>query len=455
MRILVLNPAIYAGKTNIMTVRDRQPLDMAYIAALLRADHEVRLLDANIFGYDVDRTLEEIEAFRPDAFVLTSTPVNRWECPNSHIDSVYELINRARIENTILTGSHGSVTPEWMLRKCNVKYVVRGEPEMIVKNLVETIAAGGDPKTVKGISFREGEGFRHTEDAPRVENLDAMPMPAYDLLPMERYRYSFSDLPQPFSIMLTSRGCPYHCTFCLKVMSKDKFIWRSTKSVIDEIQYLQQNFGVRSVYFQDWEFVINKPRVHELCDALIREGIKVRWGCNVRANDFFFKDLIKKMADAGCVRVNIGFESGSQKVLNSIKKAIRIQDLETAIEFTRALGIKLGMYALINAPGETKETIRETMAFLAKHHIDAMNFNLTIPYLGTEMHERLKQLKPQAEVNWDNVEDYAGLVDTELSPVAARFWQRHAKFQIRFGKLYPLNPAFWQHAVKMVAKRLA
>lgn len=455
MRVFVLNPAIYAGKQNIMTVRDRQPLDMAYIAALLRSDHEVRLLDANIFGYDVDRTLEEITAFKPDVFVLTSTPVNRWECPNSHIDSVYELINRAGITPTILTGSHGSVTPEWMLRKCNATYVVRGEPEMIVKNLVDVLAVGGDAKSVGGISFRQGEGFCHTEDAPRIESLDALPFPAYDLLPMERYRYTFSDLPAPFSIMLTSRGCPYHCTFCLKVMSKDKFIWRSTESVVAEIKYLQEKFGVRSIYFQDWEFVINKPRVHELCDAIIREGIELKWGCNVRANDFFFKDLIKKMADAGCVRVNIGFESGSQKVLNTIKKAIRIQDLETAIAFSRELGIKLGMYALINAPGETKESIRETMAFLAKHQIDAMNFNLTIPYLGTEMHERLKQLKPQAEVNWDNVEDYAGLVDTELSPVAARWWQRHAKFQIRFGRFYPVNPAFWSHAFRMVAKRLA
>jgi anaerobic magnesium-protoporphyrin IX monomethyl ester cyclase len=428
MKIFILNPLIYSKRKSIMNTRPRQPLDLAYIAALfLKENHEIKFLDANVLKYDADKTISEIKAYNPDILILTSSPVDRWECPNSHIDSVFEIIDKANIHPTILTGSHGSLTPEWIFKKCNIDYIVRNEPEIIVANLMEVLAKNGDIPKIKGISYRADNKIINNEDAPRIENLDELPFPAYELLPMDKYRYSSSDLPQPFSIMLTSRGCPFNCSFCLKIMSKDKYIVRSPKNVVEEIEHLVDDFNIKSIFFQDWEFTIDKKRVAEICDLIIEKDLKFVWGCNARANDLS-EELIKKMKKAGCVRINIGFESGSQKILDNINKRIKIEELEQAIKICRKNNINIGMYAMVNLPGENLKTIRETTKFLKRNKIDSMTPNFPIPYFGTKIFAELKNKYRNTEFTWGNIEDYAGKAGTCLNPKLSRLYCRALNF---------------------------
>lgn len=457
MKIFILNPLIYSKKKSIMNVRPRQPLSLAYIASLLlKKGYEVNLFDANVLGYNVDKTVKEIKKYKPNILILTSTPVDRWECPNSHIDSVFEVINRAKINLTILIGSHGSSTPEWVFKKCNVQFIVRGEPEMVIVNLLGAIKDKKSLEKIRGISYKVNNKIIHNEDAPRIENLDDLPFPAYHLLPMEKYGYSFSDLPFPFSTMLSSRGCPFDCIFCLKIMLKGKYIVRSPENVIKEIEYLVKNFNIKSIFFQDWEFTIDKERVEKICDLILKKSLKILWGCNARANDID-GSLVKKMRKAGCVRINIGFESGSQKILDNINKGIRVQDLENTVRICRENDINVRMYAMLNLPGEDKETIKETVNFFTKNNIDFMAPSLriqVIPYPGTPLFERLKAINKKTDFNWDNIEEYAGKVDVEQSPEMARLYYRHFRLKNKFGSLYFFHPGFYWQVLKFIKNKI-
>src|SRR4030043_2197594 len=454
MKIFILNPPIYSKKKSIMNVRPRQPLSLAYITSLLlKKSYEVNLFDANVMGYKTDRTIKEIEDYHPDILILTSTPIDRWECPNSHIDSIFEIINKSRINPTILTGSHGSLTPDWIFKKCSVQYIVRCEPEMTVLNLIEALVKKEDIKKIRGISYKIGSKVINNEDAARIENLDNLPLPAYHLLPMNKYRYGFPELSPPFTIMLTSRGCPFNCIFCLKVMSKGKYITRSSENVIKEIEYLIDNFKIKSIFFQDWEFTINKERAKKICDLIFKKNLRIIWGCNARANDLSY-ELVEKMKKAGCVRVNIGFESGSQKILDNINKGIKVGDLENAVEICRKNNINIGMYAMLNLPGENKETIKETVDFFAQNKIESMTLNLAIPYFGTPLFERLKTANKKTNFNWDNIEEYAGKIDVEQSPRAARLYYRHFKFKNKFGFFYFFHPGFCKWAIRFIKNKI-
>lgn len=449
MRIFILNPLIVSADKSLISRRKRQPLSLAYIASLLKEKHEIKFFDANALDSGLDLVLTEIKNFSPQVLILTSASVDRWECPHPKIDSVFEIINQAEIDNTVLIGPHGSLTPDWVFQKCLVKFIIRGEPELVAKNLIDSLAEGGSPEEIKGISYRSKNKIFHNLDAERINNLDELPIPSYGMLPMEKYSYSFRDLPQPFSIILSSRGCPFNCIYCLKVMSKGKYITRSPESVFNEIRYLKENFFVRSIFFQDWEFMIDKDRVRRICRLISDNNLKIIWGCNGRANNID-DELIKIMKQAGCVRINIGFESGSQKILDKAQKNIKVAELEKAIKICKGSGINVGMYALLNLPGEDKESLKETAKFLARNKIESMNFNLPVPYFGTPLFSLLP--KKSAEIYWDNLEKYAGRISVKLNPFWARVLFRHYNYQEKLGRFYFLKYSFYKKIIKRFNK---
>lgn len=452
MKIFILNPFLFTGKLNKLS-RKRQPLAEAYIASMLRQEHEIKLLDANVLHLGLEDTIEEIKKFNPDILILTSTPVDRWEVPShAHIkllvSNMIRTIEETKVPVTILTGSHGSVRPDWILERSNVNYIVRKEPEMVVVELVKTIANKGDISQVKGISYKKDGQIINNPDANRITDLDAMPFPAYDLLPMELYHYTTPDIPHPFTIMMTSRGCPHNCTYCLKVMMEKAYLTRSPENVLEEIKYLVKNFGIKGIYFQDWEFVIIRARVEKICDLLIKENLGVKWGCNARVSDID-EAIVSKMKEAGCVRVNVGFESGSQTVLDKAKKRIKMSQTQNAIDVLRKFDINIGLYAILNLPGETRETIRETEQFLAKNNIKTHSApNLPIPYFGTEMYEMLKEQEGK-DFDWENLEKFAGRVGVKQSPWLAKIYRWHYKYKYTMGNFYFLKPRLYRRILNI------
>lgn len=456
MKIFILNPLLFTDELHGIA-RKRQPLELAYMASLLRLEHEIRLLDANALDLNLEQTAEEIKEFQPDILILTSTPLDRWEVPShSHIkllvQNLIKTINALDIPQVILTGAHGTIMPEKILKETKVDFVVRGEPEIIVKNLVAEIARRGNNfLEIAGISYFKNGAVVNNKDAERIKNLDELLMPAYDLLPMEKYRYTFNDIPIPFSIMLSSRGCPFNCTYCLKAMLPDFYIARSPENTVAEMKYLADNFGVRGIYFQDWEFLINKERVEKICDLILAEKLDIKWGCNARAADIE-ENIVKKMKAAGCVRINIGFETGSQKVLDLAKKQIKVEEIKKAVEVCRENGINIGIYSILNLPGENRKTIAETEKFLAENDLKTMCApNLPIPYPGTPLYEMLKKQEGR-EVEWKNLDKYAGKVDVSQPPFLAKIFRWHYKYKYAWGKWYFLKPKFYFRFFKKIFK---
>lgn len=456
MKIFILNPFLFTEELKKIA-RKRQPLDLAYIASLLRNEHEIKLLDANALELNLAQTLEEIKKIGPEILILTSTPLDRFEVPShSHIKllikNIIHIINSLKIPHIILTGAHGTVMPEYMLKNSRVNYVVRGEPEIVTYNLVKAIVNGEDITPIKGISYFKNSQLVSNPDAERIKNLDELPLPAYDLLPMEKYSYTFPDIPKPFSIMLTSRGCPFNCTYCLKVMMPKIYLARSPRNVVDEIKYLVEEFKIKGIYFQDWEFLINQQRVAEICDLILKNNLTLKWGCNARAPDIT-DEIVSKMKSAGCVRLNIGFESGSQKVLDLANKKIRMNEVQKAIEIGKKYQINIGIYSILNLPGENRETVAETEKFLAMNDLQTMCApNLPIAYIGTPLYEMLCQQKGK-KISWENLEKYAGRLNVSQPPWLARLYRWHYKHKYNWGKWYFLMPKFYSKLLKFICKK--
>ena len=457
MKIFILNPFLFTGKLSKLS-RKRQPLELAYIANLLRQNHEIKLLDANALNLSLKETINEIKKFNPEILILTSTPIDRWEVPShAHIkfliENLVSIINNLNIPYIILIGSHGTVMPNWLLEKTKVNFIVRNEPELTVLNLVKGISFKNDITGIKGISFIKDGKIINNPDAERNKDLDNLPFPAYDLLPMEKYSYTHADIPRPFSIIMSSRGCPFDCIYCLKVMMKDFYIVRSPENVIAEIKHLIKEFDVRGIYFQDWEFTIDKDRVKKICGLILENNLDIKWGCNARANDLS-DELVEKMEKAGCVRINIGFETASQKLLDICKKNIKISDVQKAIDICKEYKINIGIYSILNLPGETRETIKETEKFLADNKLETMcTPNLPTPYFGTELYNMLKQ-QENRDFNWGDLDKYAGRVGVAQSPWLAKIYRLHYKYKYNWGKWYFLKPKFYLRFFKLIIYKL-
>lgn len=458
MKIFILNPFLFTGKLSKLS-RKRQPLSMAYIASLLRNDHDIKLLDANALNLSLEDTIEEIKKFNPEVLVLTSTPVDRWEVPShAHIkllaNNIIKTVEVAKIPITVLAGAHGTLMPEWILEKSKVNFVVRREPELVVAELIKALDKKKDLATVEGISYIKDGKIVNNIDAKRIRDLDSLPFPAYDLLPMDKYRYTQSDIPVPFSIMMTSRGCPFNCIYCLKVMMERFYIMRSPENVIAEMKYLAEKFGVKGIYFQDWEFVINRARALKICDLIIEEGLDIKWGCNARVSDID-DEVAKKMKQAGCVRINIGFESGSQKILDIANKKITVEQTKNCIDVLRKYDINIGLYSILNLPGEDRDTIKETEKFLADNKLETLcEPNLPIPYFSTEMYEMLKKQEGR-EFDWENLEKFAGRVNVKQAPWLARLYRWHYKYTFTKGRFYFISPSIFTKVVKKIKLRFS
>jgi len=447
-KIFLLVPNFRAEKKSIMSVRARQPLSEVIIASILReAGYEIRFLDANVLNYYDEKILQAISDFHPDVLIVTTAIIDRWECPNSHINNIFRLIDHAAAKYKVITGSHGTTMPQWVFESCQVDYVIRGEPELATKKIVDFLAGNfnGGLSEIAGLSYRQ-DGAIINNLSERISDLDSLPMPAYDLLPMDKY--SDGSYGQPFSIIMTSRGCPYECVFCLKAMMPGRYIVRSVDRVIEELEYLINNFQIKYIFFQDWEFFIDGHRVERICEAIIAKNLKFFWGANARATDIIKGEkLMPLVKQAGCIKINLGMESASNRVLTRVNKKITQTDLQQAIDIFKKSGIEGGYCVLLNAPGENRETIRETLGFIFKNNLSVKKFMPVIPYPGTALFELIKRNFPHRELNWNNVEKYAGLTETELSPFLSLLYLRNYKNQLRYGRWYWLKPIFWRQVV--------
>jgi anaerobic magnesium-protoporphyrin IX monomethyl ester cyclase len=396
MRIALVSP-----KWNEM-VNSYPPLGLGYLAAILENEgHSVSIFD---LGLDPDGSLEDgadaIASCSPDIVGITAMT------NNYHSASKTCALLKARTGCPIVVGGpHSTIFPERVVSDPSVDYVAFGEGEDTMRELVKAIASEGPRpsddtlQAVRGICFVSGDEAIRTPPRPLIEDLDALPFPARHLFELARYPL-YSAGGERMVTLLSSRGCPYKCVYCFKGIVGRTYRQRSPENVIDEIRYLEREFGYRSFYFVDDLFTLDRRRLAAVCDQIIEEGLDIRWQCLARA-DRVTPDLLALMYRAGCREIHYGIESGNPQILARIGKGITLDQARTAVAWTFEAGILAKGYFMLGLPGDTEETIEQTIEFANNLDLDQAMFSLTTPFPGTQLWDELVARNPSVSSDQD------------------------------------------------------
>ena len=446
MRIVFINPPFrgaYNREVRFQAVSPQKalhpPILLGYAAAVCEEDgHKVDLIDAPALEISREQTITRVKNFKPELIVmLTSTASAKSD------GELAEELREKTSARTVAVGVHASSVPEEALES-GFDMVARGEYEYTIKEL----ANGTAKEKNLGISYKEKGKFVHNEKRPLIKDLDSLPFPARKFLPNEKY---YSALYRnPFTFVLAGRGCPQQCIFCSipQVMAGRAYRMRSVGNVIAELKELKKNYKFKSILFNDDTLNVNKKYVIELCDAMIREKINIPWGAYSRV-DTVDEEIAAKMKEAGCFLVKVGFESGSDEMLRSMKKGPRatVEQARKAAKIFRDAGIQVHGTFVFGMPGETMETIRETIDFAKSLNIDFVQFSVAQPYPGTEFYEYLKKNNYLKFDSWDEYLDEEGCIIPIFEyPNLSREDMSTALRQAY--REYYLRPSYIAHAIR-------
>ncbi len=371
------------------------------LAAVARTHgYRVHLVDAKQQGSSVDEVSRSIADLRPDYVGLSATTIS--------------VTNGARIAErvkalrpsvvTILGGAHVSAIPERTLEAFpSIDFGVVGEGEISLFDLLKRLDGGTPVDDVPGLAHRRDGQIRVNARAPYIDDLDALPLPAWDLLPdfPHRFQASLFSYPRtPVATLITSRGCPFSCSFCDRSTSGRKGRMHSVDYVVRLCRHLVER-GVRHIIFVDDLFTVRKSRVVDLCHAFLEEGFQFSWSCNSHPNLLDF-DTMQLMRRAGCWQIAYGIESGSQRILDVVKHEVRIPKMRETLRMTRAAGIRAKGYVMIGHPTERLDSLTETAEFLKVVELDLCQITKFTPYPGTPAYPTIHQHGSFAE-DWERM----------------------------------------------------
>lgn len=384
MRVLLINPPLPGEKPSRELLSP--PLGLAYVASYLEAHgFNVEILDCPALGLSLKLAKKALSSRRADVFGITMTSLT--VKPAALVAS---WIKRSYPDSLVMVGgAHPTFADTHVLTSIpGVDVVVRGEGELTALELVQRRARGEGFEGVKGITYRSRDGVVRSQDRELIEDLDSLPFPAYHLLPVQNYR-SFGAKEPTFTV-LTSRGCPFNCKFCVAwKMNKRRYRARSVKNVVDELEYLVHRFKARFLSFVDDLFTINKDRVKALCRAIKERCLNLVWGCETRV-DMVDRETLVEMRKAGCYWIYFGLESASQGILDSMRKGIRVEQIRNAFNLCREVGINTIASVMLFWPGETRETVRKTLKLLKEVAPDAAHFSISTPFIGSDFYEEVE-----------------------------------------------------------------
>ncbi|HIG10971.1 MAG: radical SAM protein [bacterium] len=303
--------------------------------------------------------------------------------PNIRRAVVWAKYAKQQKKITVMGGPHASVDPGVFLDSGHFDYVLKGEAEHTLPQFVRALEAGDEKSLAElpGLSaMRDGQLAIDNPAPPLIKRLDDLPLPARHLLPMKRY---FDANPEQLVYVFTTRGCPFKCIFCQKELTGRGFRVRSTEMIVDEVEQVVKTYNPGVVLFVDEILTLRKKRIHEMCDEIIRRGLKFEWIANTRA-DCVDYPLLKHMHRAGCRRIYYGWESGSQRMLDVLKKDLTPEEIIEAAKMTRRAGIWAKVYLIVGSPGETAEDIEESEKVLRLAGPDLVRVSVFNPLVGTE-----------------------------------------------------------------------
>jgi anaerobic magnesium-protoporphyrin IX monomethyl ester cyclase len=373
-------------------------IGLAYLAAVLEKNgHQIRVIDCPPQHLTCMHIQQELTRFQPDIVGITSVTATftsalkvaqtaKQACPKAFV---------------VLGGPHVTIADDaFLLENPEVDAVVKGEGEQTIVELARYVSGLMSLNAVAGITFRSNGHLVHTTNRSCIQNLDELPFPAYHYFPLIKYRI-FKKIGVP---ILTSRGCTSNCSFCLVPhIAGNNFRARSPASVADEMESVKSSYNVDFVTFNDEIFTYNKQRVLDICAEIKRRKIKLPWDCQTRV-DLVSSDLLHRMKEANCQLINFGVESGSQRILDAMKKGTTVQQNAAAIRMAKEAGLSVTVSLALGYPGETEETIMQTIDFIKKTEPDDLYLFLATPFPSTELRDAVGDLGWKMSQDWNSYE---------------------------------------------------
>lgn len=366
------------GKNENTYNRIWPPLSLANCAAILETQgHKVRILDAHALRIVPQRIKSYINGF--DKIFITSSSLDRWQCPNLDISSFLEAVRQIRemTEEIYIMGYHGTVDPMNILGMTKAKAVIRNEPE----NIVAKICQNKYFLEINGLSYIRDNKLVNNPDGQDFD-LKTLPLPAYHLLDAKKYSYEI--LGKNLALFEISRGCKYDCQFCSRIMYGQKLRVKSKEQIIEEIRASVEDHGVKNGYFIDLQFLSNKELVSQVCDFLISKKYNFTWCCQTRPDSLDIEILVK-MKKAGCKIIHFGIETGLQEYLDLIKKNITLTKIKESVKMCEEVGMQTLAFYVFGFRGETAEDREETFKFAKRLNTDFVSFHKVYPYGQNEI----------------------------------------------------------------------
>jgi radical SAM superfamily enzyme YgiQ (UPF0313 family) len=387
MKICLIDPPLTPTQyfTRFARVANVIPsLGLGYLAAVLKKDgFEVEIIDCRVLNIGNERLLQMIKEGNFEIVGISATTVSFY-----NVSILAEEIKKFLPKVTlILGGPHITALPEETMENSKFDIGIIGEGEYALLELMRQLRDGCfQPDRIEGLIYREGEKLKMSPQRGYIQNLDTLPFPARELYPPLRLYKPVADSYRrlPYAHIMTSRGCPFQCTFCDRKVFGNKFRARSANSVLTEIDELVSNYGVREIKFFDDTFPLNKERALLICEGIIKRKLNIIWSClsHTRHVD---KELLTAMKRAGCWQVTLGLESGDPKVLASMKKGITLEDSRNAVRRAKKAGLNVKAFFIIGMPEDTMDSIKRTLEFAKSLPIDTATFLTLTLFPGTEL----------------------------------------------------------------------
>lgn len=386
MNILMINPPVREMKNPDF------PLGLAYIGrVLLDEGYNVNVLDINLNRLSQKGVEGAIQSSTPDVFCIGGLIPDY-----KFVKWLTSIIKRAHPKSKIIVGGNvASPIPRLLLGRTHADIAVIGEGEITIRELISALDNSVKLSTVDGIWFKGNDRINQSPPRSLIKNIDKIRFPAWDLFQLRKYLDIDNEVP-----IFSSRGCPYQCIWCSHNVFGYSYHFRTAGNIIEELKVLVAKYNTKRFRFVDDNFILNRKRVFEFCNELINQNLDIEWRCNARVNHVD-EELLKKMKSAGCTWLGYGIESGSQRILDSMKKGITIEQSREAINLTRRVGLLFRAYMMVGMLGETRETILESIAFCKENDVNIDKFFFITPFPGTPLYEKIRK-----EGKVENEEEY-------------------------------------------------
>lgn len=398
MKVLLVVPSQSDTYGNF-AAPDYPSLGLGYLGAVLeKAKHAVKIVDI-----DADEVSEQdfIREIKTNDYgmvgITTTTPTfNKAVCLSRLVKQNCDAV-------TVLGGIHATIMPEESMKSDTVDFIVKGEGEKTILELIDYLEGRTELEFVDGIYYRKNGNILKNKERSLIDNLDEIPFPARHLFNQQRYAYPDTLYSCAFPI-ITSRGCPANCSYCnSKNIFSRRFRFRSPQNVVDEIEYLTKNFKAKEIHIWDDNFTVRKEGVFQIRDEIKRRNIKVKFAFpNGLRADCVDEARLRALKEMGTYSVAFGVESGNQKVLDRVNKNIKLEEIEVAFKLTKKIGLETWAFFMIGLPSETANTIKDTINFAIKLNPDVAKFHILKPFPGTEVYKEFMELGLLLDNNFDH-----------------------------------------------------